>query len=115
MDVLRTARGSCRAAAVAALMVTAACGGSTVRGDYGVFYTMGPDAYDDAAAQRDLKPCLEIDGAEDAGAADSLPPQLSIDFAGTTENQRRLEECLRGLPGTRITGLTASDPTPQTS
>jgi hypothetical protein len=115
MGMPSVARTSCRAAAVAVVTMTTACGGPEARGEYGVFYTVGPDAYDHDAAQRDLEPCLDIDGAQDAGGADSLPPQLSIDFAGTAENKRRLEECLRGLPGTRVTGLAEGDATPRPS
>ena len=92
------------------------CGGAEVTSEYGLFYTVGPDAYDDAQALRELQPCLDVDGVDNTGGADSLPPQRSIDFAGSLENQRRLEDCLRGLPGSRITGLTTGlDPTPQPS
>ena len=102
-------------ASAVALLFAAGCGGPEVVGEYGLFYTMGPDAYDDDKALRDLSPCLDIDGAEYTGQADSLPPQRSIDFAGSLENRRRLEDCLLGLPGSRITGLIVVDPTPRPS
>ena len=92
-------------ASVTSLLVAAACGGSEVTSEYGVFYTVGPDEYDAQQANQDLDECLEVDGAQLAGGADSLPPQLSVDFSGSRGNQRRLEECLRDLPDTRVNGL----------
>lgn len=101
-------------ASVSGAVLAAGCTAEATS-EYGVFYTVGPDAYDDDKALRDLEPCLDIDGADEAGQADSLPPQRSIDFAGSEENQRLLEECLAGLPGTRVTGLTLVEPTPNPS
>lgn len=100
-------RGSRLQATVAAasVMALAACGGSGVTSEYGVFYTTGPDAYDADKATRDLDECLDLDGARLTGGADSLPPQLSVDFTGSREDQRRLEECLMDLPDTRVNGF----------
>lgn len=101
-------------ASVIGVVLVAGCTAEATS-EYGVFYTVGPDAYDDNKALRDLERCLDIDGAEDDGQADSLPPQRSIDFAGSKDDQRLLEECLAGLPDTRITGLTLVEPTPNPS
>lgn len=71
---------------------------------YGISYTVGPNEYDAQVSQPAFDACAGLPGAFFAGAAESLPPLLSVQFVGNESEKADLVACLRALPDTQLSG-----------
>lgn len=59
--------------------------------------------YDDTAATADLNRCKALPGVTGSSSLDSLPPGITVYFAGTKAELDTVEACLEAMPGARVT------------
>ena len=95
-------------------MILAACGqagGSAADERYYFVSYVDADAY--AKDEDVLTRCSGLPGTRSGGSDDSYPPGDSLIFTGSSDEQQRLEDCLKALPNVRVIGpAKKGDPRP---
>jgi hypothetical protein len=71
-------------------------------------------AYEGVASDRKVQGCARLPGARPDGSTQSVPPQISVLFSGTADEQGRLRACLEAVDGASVRAFSVAADTPPT-